>query len=349
MAEILIDLAAAVVGGYLLGSVPFAVLAAKAFGFSDPRNAGSGNPGATNVARLGGRPAALLTLLGDFGKGAAAVWLAARLGGEPHAAAAGAAAVCGHAFSPFLKFRGGKGVATALGAFCMWHPGAGTAAAMMWALMFSLWRFSSLASLSAMAAAAAALWFIADSAWTAAAGAFVAALVFTRHRGNIGRLRRGEEKRFGKPPAAGVRRLLLALAAAVGFTIVLASVHDYPRTRAQLSMLSRGETTSHAALFYFLNEAGSGLKYFLTGNERHLTHFPSRSHQIAQLENLANSGVWQAQAKLGLLYHRGPPEERDADLALRWLRRALENAPAPRRPGIQEKITEIEQYEESDA
>lgn len=102
--------------GYLLGSIPFAVVVSKAFGLADPRSHGSGNPGATNVLRTGNKTAAILTLLGDALKGWFAVWLAARLGaGALAIAAAGTGAFLGHLLPLFLRFKGGKGVATALG------------------------------------------------------------------------------------------------------------------------------------------------------------------------------------------------------------------------------------------
>jgi glycerol-3-phosphate acyltransferase PlsY len=102
--------------GYLIGSLPFAVIVSKLFGLADPRSFGSGNPGATNVLRTGNKAAAALTLLGDAAKGWLAMFVAAKLGaGETATALTGLAAFLGHVFPVFLKFRGGKGVATALG------------------------------------------------------------------------------------------------------------------------------------------------------------------------------------------------------------------------------------------
>src|SRR6267154_5297944 len=136
---------------YLLGSVSFAVLVSRALRQADPRTYGSCNPGATNVLRGGSRAAALLTLIGDAAKGAAAVWLGRQLGdaGEGVAIACGAAALAGHVFPVFLSFRGGKGVATFLGVLLAFEPWLGLACCGIWLGVAFASRFSSLASLSA--------------------------------------------------------------------------------------------------------------------------------------------------------------------------------------------------------
>src|ERR1700760_3309676 len=161
-----IEIVAAIVGGYLLGSIPFVVLVMKAAGAGDPRAIGSGNIGATNVLRSGRRDLALLTLLGDGGKGAVAVliaWLATR--GASEAAqgvltcVAGGAAFVGHIFPVWLGFKGGKGVATFFGTLLAAAWPVGLIAGATWILMAAVFRISSLAALAAaVVAPLAALW-----------------------------------------------------------------------------------------------------------------------------------------------------------------------------------------------
>lgn len=185
-----------IITAYLLGAIPFAVLISRAFRLQDPRHYGSGNTGATNVARSGNRPAAALTLLADIGKGVVAV-VAARMAEADAAAVAGVgvAAVSGHIFSVFLKFRGGRGVATALGVFAAWDAAVGGAAALVWLAVFGVSRYSSLASISAMVAAAVAFAVFAALPLAVAAAA-VAVLVIYRHQDNIRRLIKNQESNF---------------------------------------------------------------------------------------------------------------------------------------------------------
>ena len=137
------------VAAYLLGSIPFAVVVSKLFGLEDPRRYGSGNPGATNVLRSGNKAAAALTLLGDAAKGWLAVWVAARLGfGAGEAALAGLAAFFGHVFSFFLRFNGGKGVATALGVLAGIEPRIAIFCLIVWLMVAFTSRYSSAAALS---------------------------------------------------------------------------------------------------------------------------------------------------------------------------------------------------------
>jgi glycerol-3-phosphate acyltransferase PlsY len=200
----------AIVGGYLLGSIPFGIIVTGIAGAGDLRQIGSGNIGATNVLRTGRKGLALVTLLGDGGKGALAVfaaWLATRRSPvEAQAlltALAGSAAFLGHLFPVWLKFRGGKGVATFMGTMLAAAWPAGLMAAATWLIVFFVFRISSLAALAA-AALAPLFVLLADRPRPAALMAlFMAILIYVRHHENIGRLLRGAEPRFGngKTPA----------------------------------------------------------------------------------------------------------------------------------------------------
>jgi glycerol-3-phosphate acyltransferase PlsY len=183
--------------GYLLGSVPFGMVFARVFGLGDLRAIGSGNIGATNVLRTGNKLAALLTLIGDVGKGAFAVLVARAALGEDAAQIAGFGAYLGHLFPLYIGFRGGKGVATWLGTMLAVAWPVGLAAAATWLATALVFRISSLAGLTA--AALTPLW-----AWLLGAPQVVvlalalAGLIFLRHQANIARLLRGEEPRIGK-------------------------------------------------------------------------------------------------------------------------------------------------------
>ncbi|MGA1635123.1 MAG: glycerol-3-phosphate 1-O-acyltransferase PlsY [Gemmobacter sp.] len=182
--------------GYLMGSVPFGILMARAFGLGDLRKVGSGNIGATNVLRTGNRTAAALTLGLDAAKGAAAVLIARAAGlAEDAAALAGLAAFLGHLFPVWIGFRGGKGVATFLGTLLALAPLAGVAACATWLVTAAVFRISSLAAL--VAAALAPLYMLALGEGGALAAALMAALVYVRHGANIARLRAGTEPRIG--------------------------------------------------------------------------------------------------------------------------------------------------------
>ena len=181
--------------GYLLGSIPFGLLLTRAAGLGDIRKVGSGNIGATNVLRTGRKGLAAGTLLLDALKGVAAVLLARALDWDPVAAAAGA--VLGHTFPVWLRFRGGKGVATTLGIMwgLSWMVGAIACAA--WLLFAALFRFSSLAALLSVVVAAAAAWFLLDprAAWLLT---LLVPLVWVRHHENIARLLNGTESKIGQ-------------------------------------------------------------------------------------------------------------------------------------------------------
>ena len=182
---------------YLLGSIPFGILITRALGLGDLRSIGSGNIGATNVLRTGNKGAAAATLLLDAAKGGAAVLIARAVAGEQAAMVAGLAAFLGHLFPVWLRFRGGKGVATFLGTMLALAWPAGLAACATWLAVAFATRYSSLAAL--VAAASTPLWLWAfgrpDAVWL---GIALAVLVFLRHHANIRRLLDGSEPRIGK-------------------------------------------------------------------------------------------------------------------------------------------------------
>jgi glycerol-3-phosphate acyltransferase PlsY len=192
----------AALGGYLLGSVPFAVIVSRAFGLADPRQHGSGNPGATNVLRTGNKAAALLTLLGDALKGWLAMFLAAKLGaGETAIAVAGVAAFIGHVFPFTLGFRGGKGVATALGVMLGFGWQFFVIGGLTWLGVAALFRYSSLASMTMAAVAPVVAIFLFPNPAIALCVGIMSAVLILRHRSNIAKLRAGTESRIGSRSA----------------------------------------------------------------------------------------------------------------------------------------------------
>ena len=188
-----------VAGGYLLGSITTAVLVSRALGTADPRSGGSGNPGATNVLRLAGRRAAALTLAGDVVKGVVPV-LAARAADLPpgEVAMVGLAAFLGHLYPAFFGFRGGKGVATALGALLGMEPLLGAGVLATWIVAAGVSRYSSLAALVASVLAPGYAWVLSGHPGVVGAVSVMAALLVWRHRANIRRLLAGEEGRIGR-------------------------------------------------------------------------------------------------------------------------------------------------------
>ncbi len=185
------------IAGYILGSIPFGMILARVMGLGNLRDIGSGNIGATNVLRTGNKTAAALTLLFDAGKGAAIVLLARAFAGEDAAQLAGLAAIIGHCFPVWLKFKGGKGVATYFGLMFALAPLLGLIAGIIWLVTAAISRYSSLAALFA-------------AGWTPLVTMFVpfgplfgltsllALLIYIRHAGNIKRLGKGLEPRIGK-------------------------------------------------------------------------------------------------------------------------------------------------------
>ena len=190
-------------GGYLAGSIPFAVIVSRAMGLPDPRSYGSGNIGATNVLRSGSRLAALLTVAGDATKGWAAVLAARALGLDAAMLAlTGFAAFAGHVFPVWLRFRGGKGVATAAGVIIALDWRLGLAVLAAWLVVVVVTRYSSLAAIVAAVAAPAVAWWLEGPGPILVAVAAMAALIVLRHRANIAKLARGEESRIGDKKAA---------------------------------------------------------------------------------------------------------------------------------------------------
>lgn len=179
---------------YLAGSIPFGLLVSRAFGLPDPRGIGSGNIGATNVLRSGSKAAALTTLLLDAAKGFASVIVARALVGEDAAQIAGLAAFLGHVFSAWLGFRGGKGVATLLGALAGFGSLVGLAAMAAWLGVFLVWRISSLSALVA-AALTPAVTLMLGQGHMIVTTLLMATVVFWSHRANIRRLLDGTEPR----------------------------------------------------------------------------------------------------------------------------------------------------------
>ena len=182
---------------YLLGSVPFGIVMARLFGLGDLRAIGSGNIGATNVLRTGNKLAAFLTLLGDSGKGAAAVLIARAFAGEAAAGVAGLFAMLGHLYPVFLKFKGGKGVATFLGTLLALSFPVGLLTCGTWLLTAVITRYSSLSALIAalLAPIYTAVFYHLHGAILVL---ILTALIFFKHRENIARLRAGTETKIGQ-------------------------------------------------------------------------------------------------------------------------------------------------------
>ncbi len=205
----------ALLGGYLVGSLSFAVIVSRAMGLADPRNYGSGNPGATNVLRSGSKPAAALTLLLDAVKGVvpvlAARWAAVHFGiaGDTldwSPALAGLGAFLGHLWPVFFRFKGGKGVATAAGVLLGLNLWLGLATIATWLIIAAFFRYSSLASLVSAVFAPFYQLLIWDVGAEAAVITAISLLLVWRHAGNISKLLAGTESKLGqKAPAARAR------------------------------------------------------------------------------------------------------------------------------------------------
>lgn len=186
---------------YLMGSLSTAIIVSKLTGLPDPREQGSKNPGATNVLRLGGKKAAAVTLLGDAAKGLIPVLIARYLDAPADIiAAVGLGAFLGHLYPVFFGFKGGKGVATALGVLTGFSGWLGLAVLATWLLMAFLFRYSSLAALTAASLSPVYVWFLLHAPVLAGAALTMALLLISRHRGNIERLLKGEESKIGSKP-----------------------------------------------------------------------------------------------------------------------------------------------------
>jgi glycerol-3-phosphate acyltransferase PlsY len=201
--ETALPYAAALLIGYLLGSIPFGLILTRCAGKPDIRSIGSGNIGATNVLRTGSKPLAAATLIGDTLKGTAAVLLARILFGPDAALAAAAGALIGHMFPVWLSFKGGKGVATYIGLLIGLAWPAAVVFCLIWLAVAALTRYSSLAGLTAGAAMPPVLWLLGDER-TALLFVLLTAMVWIRHRANIARLLKGTEAKLAsRAPAAG--------------------------------------------------------------------------------------------------------------------------------------------------
>jgi acyl phosphate:glycerol-3-phosphate acyltransferase len=189
---------ASIILAYLIGSIPFALLLARRFGAIDLRRVGSGNLGAANVMRASGLKAALLVVCLDMAKGAAGAWLAARGdAGAALPAAAGVAAIVGHVYPLWLRFRGGKGVATACGVFAVLTPFALPPALAVFVAVVWLTKYISLGSVAASIALPPLAYALGSPPPIVVAAASAAALIVFRHRSNVLRLRTGTEHRLG--------------------------------------------------------------------------------------------------------------------------------------------------------
>jgi acyl phosphate:glycerol-3-phosphate acyltransferase len=189
---------ALIVFAYLLGSISSAIIVCRLLGLPDPRGEGSGNPGATNVLRIGGRKAAAITLIGDMLKGLLPVLLAKLLGaGIGVQAVVAVAAFLGHLYPVFFGFRGGKGVATALGVLLGLHWPVGLLTIATWLVIAKVFKISSLAALLSLLVTPLYIWWLIPERSLIVAMLFMLALLFWRHRSNIRNLLQGTEGHIG--------------------------------------------------------------------------------------------------------------------------------------------------------
>lgn len=196
--EVLIYLVA-ISFGYLCGSIPFGLILTRLWGLPDIRQIGSGNIGATNVLRTGHKGVSLLTLLCDIGKAVVAVCVV-RLLDNQASEIAGFAALIGHVYPVWLKFKGGKGVASSLGALLAINWVVGLGAVLLWLLAVAIFRISSLGALTALAGAPLIAWYCQDT-FLAVIALLMAIVVYFKHKDNIARLFRNQEPKIGKTKA----------------------------------------------------------------------------------------------------------------------------------------------------
>jgi glycerol-3-phosphate acyltransferase PlsY len=186
-------------GGYLAGSVPFGIVVSKCLGAPDPRTAGSRNIGFTNVLRVSGKKAGILTLAGDMGKGWAVGWLAVHtIDHETWILAIALCPVLGHLLPVFLRFQGGKGVATAMGAVGGIAPPVGLGLITIWLLTAALWRYSSGAALAAFCALPILAVLAGKDGQFLVFTLILSGIILARHSGNIARLWHGTEPKIGQ-------------------------------------------------------------------------------------------------------------------------------------------------------
>jgi glycerol-3-phosphate acyltransferase PlsY len=187
------------IGGYLAGSIPFGIVVSRALGAPDPRTAGSRNIGFTNVLRVSGKKAGILTLAGDMGKGWAVGWLATQtVDNEAWVLGIALCAILGHLYPVFLRFQGGKGVATAIGAVAGVAPPIGLGLIAIWLLTAALWRYSSGAALAAFCSLPLLALLVGKGTGFLIFCIMIMGLIGARHKGNIVRLWRGTEPKIGQ-------------------------------------------------------------------------------------------------------------------------------------------------------
>jgi glycerol-3-phosphate acyltransferase PlsY len=188
-----------VVVGYLLGAIPFGVIVSKTMGLPDPRTVGSKNVGFTNVLRVSGKTAGVLTLLGDMGKGWALGWAAMQwLTDESFIMVVALSPILGHLFSPFLGFKGGKGVATAVGVVLSLSPSIGLLLLLIWLGTVAIWRYSSGGALAAFACLPVVAIVNEQRQEFLVFSLIVSTLIWIKHKDNIIRLWKGTESKIGK-------------------------------------------------------------------------------------------------------------------------------------------------------
>lgn len=185
--------------GYVLGGIPFGIVVSKALGLPDPRMVGSKNIGFTNVLRVSGKTAGILTLLGDFGKGWVCAWVAMHwLTVESYIMVVAFAPILGHMFSPFLGFKGGKGVATAVGVVLGLSPSIGLLLLLIWLGAVAIWRYSSGGALAAFGCFPIVTIVNEQRQEFFIFSLVISALIWIKHKDNIVRLWRGTESKMGK-------------------------------------------------------------------------------------------------------------------------------------------------------
>jgi glycerol-3-phosphate acyltransferase PlsY len=185
--------------GYLLGAIPFGVVVSKALGLADPRTVGSKNVGFTNVLRMSGKKAGILTLIGDMGKGWVMGWAAMQwLTDERFIMLVALSAILGHIFSPFLNFKGGKGVATALGAVVGLSPSIGLLLLLIWLGAVAIWRYSSGGALAAFGFFPVLAIVNEQRPEFLVFSLVVSTLIWVKHRDNLVRLWKGTESKIGE-------------------------------------------------------------------------------------------------------------------------------------------------------